>query len=462
MARGYKCKTVNSALVRIMSEKHTILLVDDEENILNSLYRLLRRERVYEVLMAKSGAEGLEILKNRVSSFKMQDASKGINLQPATCNSPVSLIVSDQRMPVMEGVEFLARAKELSPDTTRIMLTGYADINAVAAAVNRGEILRYVTKPWEDETLLSVIRQGIEQYELITERKRLLDLTTRQNEELAELNHNLEKKVEERTKEVKGLYKKLKSNFHDTIRVFVNLIGHYDRHLGGHVKRVSVLAEGFAKYLGLDEREVEEIEIASLLHDIGLIGVPRVTLAKEMEDLTFHELNLIKQHPGFAQSLLYSIENLHQAGIIIRSHHERFDGSGYPDGLKGEEIPYGSRIIAVCDAYDETLNKRSKDKRSEGAALRAVKTGRGIFFDPDIANSFLSFASGHKQAVSADYGKEVAVFQLQAGMTLLKDVVTKSGKLLVQNGAVLSSHMIERLRSFHELDPIVEGICIKG
>lgn len=440
--------------------RHTILLVDDEENILNSIYRLLRREKKYEVLMAKSGAEGLEILKNHVSSSGFRVPG----FKPETRNpkpeTGISLIVSDQRMPQMEGDEFLAKAKDLSPDTTRIMLTGYADMNAVTSAVNKGEIFRYITKPWEDEALLGVIRQGIEQYELITERKELLELTSRQNEELKDLNRNLEKKVEERTRDVQDLYGKLKSKFREAIRVFVNLIGHYDRHLGGHVKRVSVFAEGFAKYLGLDEREVEEIEISSLLHDIGLIGVPKVTLAREMEDLSFHELNLIKQHPAFAQSLLYSIENLHQAGTIIRSHHERFDGSGYPDGLKGEEIPYGSRILAVCDAYDKLLNKRSEDKGREGAAISYIRNGRGVIFDPEIANSFLTFMSGLDQGKGMT-GRMVPISRLKAGMTLSKDVVTISGKLLVQRGSVLSSHMIERLRNFHELDPIVEGICIK-
>lgn len=421
-------------------KQHTILLVDDEENILNSIYRLLRRERKYEVLMANSGAAGLEIIKQR---------------------APISLIISDQRMPVMEGVEFLAKAKVLSPDTTRVMLTGYADINAVTAAVNQGAIYRYITKPWEDETLLSVIRQGIEQYELIIERKELLDLTRKQNEELAEFNRNLEHKVEERTREVQELYKKLKTNFYETIRVFVSLVEHYDSHLGGHIKRVATVAEEFAKELGLSEKEIEEIEVAALLHDIGLVGIPKVILAKEAQDLSFNELNLLKQHPAFGQSLIHSIESLRQVGVIIKSHHERHDGSGYPDGLKGEEIPYASRVLAICDTYDDNLVKRGKDKGSEGGAIYQIKSGRGILFEPEMANAFLKFVVNRKQE-SGVVEKEITLSQLQEGMVISRDISTGSGRLLVPKGAVLSNAIIDRLRNFHTLDPILENIVIKS
>ncbi len=429
-----------------MLDKHTILLVDDEENILNSIYRLLRREKSYEILMAKSGADGLEILN---SKLKTQNSE------------PVSLIVSDQRMPVMEGVEFLSKAKAISPDSTRIMLTGYADINAVTAAVNKGEIFRYITKPWEDETLLGVIKQGVKQYELLTERKQLLELTRKQNEELSDLNHNLEHKVEDRTKEVQELYKKLKTNFYETIRVFVSLVEHYDSHLGGHVKRVATLAEEFAKELGLSEKEIEEVELAALLHDIGLTGIPKVILAKEMQDLSFNELNLMKQHPAFGQSLLHSIESLHHVGVIIKSHHERHDGSGYPDGLKGEEVPYASRIVAICDTYDEHLNKRVKDKGSEGAAINQIKSGRGILFEPEIANGFLKFI-GNRKPVEGVIEKEINLSQLQEAMVISRDISTGSGRLLVPKGAILSKAIIERLRNFHTLDPILDKIFVKG
>lgn len=434
-----------------MIDKHTILLVDDEENILNSIYRLLRREKSYEVLMAKSGAEGLEILENKVQG------------------SGVSLIVSDQRMPVMEGVEFLGKAKELSPDTTRIMLTGYADINAVTAAVNKGEIFRYITKPWEDEILLGVIKQGIEQYEIITERKALLELTSKQNEELKDLNQNLEKKVDERTREVQELYKELKSNFYETIRVFVNMVEHYDSHLGGHIKRVSILAEHFAKFLGLNEKEVEEMEIAALLHDIGLVGIPKIIIAKEMEDLSHHELALLKQHPEFAQSIISSIKNLRQAGVIIKSHHERYDGSGYPDGLKGEEIPYCSRILALCDTYDDIVHQRANpDKGGEGAALYVIKNNRGsvtrdsraIMFDPEIANAFLKFMSHSKQGGDVAE-REISLSGLEAGMVTTRDIVTESEKMLVSKGVIITAQLIERLKSFHMIDPILNNIYVK-
>ncbi len=163
-----------------MGEKrYRILAVDDEVNILHSLRRLLRKEN-YELLLANSAEEGLNILE------------KG----------EVNLIISDQRMPGMKGVEFLKRVMELYPDTIRIILSGYTDVNAITAAINEGHIYQFILKPWNDEELKSIIRRALEQWELQMENKRLVEKIKRQNEELKMLNEDLEKKVEERTREL--------------------------------------------------------------------------------------------------------------------------------------------------------------------------------------------------------------------------------------------------------------------
>ena len=164
-----------------MEEKrYRILAVDDEVNILHSLRRLLRREN-YELLTASSGEEGLKILKEE---------------------GEINLIISDQRMPGMQGVEFLKKAMEICPDTIRIILSGYTDVNAITAAINEGHIYQFILKPWNDEELKSIIKRALEQWELQMENKRLVEKIKRQNEELKMLNEDLERKVEERTKEL--------------------------------------------------------------------------------------------------------------------------------------------------------------------------------------------------------------------------------------------------------------------
>ena len=154
--------------------QHAIMLVDDEESILKALKRLFRKTS-YQILTASSGQEGLVRLKNT--------------------EKPVSLIISDQRMPEMTGAQFLEQAKKIFPDALRFLLTGYSDMDAVVDAVNKGEIHRYLNKPWNDDDLLLLVKQALQQYELVFENRRLTALTLKQNEELNALNQGLEKKV---------------------------------------------------------------------------------------------------------------------------------------------------------------------------------------------------------------------------------------------------------------------------
>ena len=159
---------------------YTILCVDDEENILSALQRVFLEEDNYEIITANSGNEGLKILKER----------------------PVDLIMSDQRMPEMSGTEFLKQARELYPDTIRIVLSGFSDFDTVTKAINEGEIYRLIQKPWEDSELLSVIKDCLDKYELLRENKKLQEEIEKQNAELKTFNLKLEEKVEERTQEL--------------------------------------------------------------------------------------------------------------------------------------------------------------------------------------------------------------------------------------------------------------------
>src|SRR4030067_1316908 len=202
-----------------MERTHSVLLVDDEENILNALKRTFRKEP-YRIITAASGLEGLSVIERE----------------------KITLVLSDHRMPGMEGVEFLSEVRKKSPDTIRMMLTGYADIQAVMNAINQGEVYRFISKPWDDEEIRFIIRDAIRHYDLITENRELHTLTRRQNLELKDLNSNLEEKVAERTREVEGLYNDLEQNFIDFVRVFVMLLELKSRHLGSHCKRVAALS----------------------------------------------------------------------------------------------------------------------------------------------------------------------------------------------------------------------------
>ena len=182
-------------------------------------------------------------------------------------------------MPQMTGAQFLEKAKGIFPDAIRFLLTGYSDMDAIVDAVNKGEIHRYLTKPWNDDDLLLQVRQGLEQHELVLENRRLLVLTNKQNKELNELNKDLERKVEERTREIIEKNKeleesniKLEKSFMDTIRLLASLIESLNPKLGRYMRHVAELAREVAEEYGLEKKDLDQIEMAGMIHDDNFPG----------------------------------------------------------------------------------------------------------------------------------------------------------------------------------------------
>jgi response regulator RpfG family c-di-GMP phosphodiesterase len=422
-----------------MERKYSVLFVDDEKHILASMERIFRKEGL-DVLLAPGGAEGLELLASR----------------------PVSLVISDHRMPGMSGAEFLQRVRELYPDTLRIMLTGYADTNAAVAAINEGQVYRFITKPWNDHELRQAVHEALQRWELVEENRRLFELTQRQNAELLDLNQNLEHKVEERTSEIQdkkreleGLYKRLERNFFESVRVFQQLIEMFDPVLGGHSKRVAALSRIVAGGLGLAEAEQELVEIAGLLHDIGLIGLPREVLTKRAAEMSPSEAALYQQHPVLGYTALSGIDNLQQVAVVIKTHHESFGGGGFPDGLQGEEIPLGGRIIHAASLYDDLL----RQAKLQGAqALKELERRSGSQLDPEV----VFHLDAALQNVGPSRGREAAcpLSQLRPGMVLSRNLKTLGGLLLLPERAVIQEAHIEKILNFSKIDPIAGGIFI--
>ena len=418
---------------------HSLLLVDDEENILNSLKRTLRKEQ-YRIITAQSGMEGLSVI----------DREK------------ISLVLSDHRMPGMEGVEFLNEVRLKSPDTIRMMLTGYADMQSVMNAINHGEVYRFITKPWDDEEIRFIVRDALRHYDLIDENKALQALTHKQNIELKDLNNNLEDKVAERTKEVEVLYKDLEQNFIDFVRVFMSLLELKSQFLGSHCKRVAALSRRLADKAGLPSDEKLDIEVASLLEDIGALGFPEKMLRKRESELDPTEKALLQQHPVLGQTTLQHIKKLLSVSLLIRHHHERYDGSGYPDNLKGERIPAGSRIIAIVDLFDKLINPSDGGERySVDRAFLVLEKEAGKRFDPLLVGKFNEVLHEFSHDVIEADTREIDVDELKEGMLLASDVRTKRGLLLMASGEVIKPVHLDKINKFHKIDPVIARISIK-
>jgi response regulator RpfG family c-di-GMP phosphodiesterase len=408
-----------------------LLFVDDEEYILNALRRLFRPHG-YKILAAGSGAEALALLEHQ----------------------NVDLIISDMRMPVMDGAQLLEQVRAKWPDTLRILLTGYADVDSTIAAINKGEIYRYVAKPWEDNDIILLVRHALERKSLELEKRRLELLTQQQNDQLKALNASLETKVQERTVELRRTmssleqtHSELKKSFIASIRIFSSLIELRAGKLAGHSRRVADLARSLAQQMGLGDGEIQDIVFAGLLHDIGKIGLPDRLLEKPFATLNIDEREQVVKHPVIGQAALMSLTRLKTAAEFIAAHHERFDGLGYPRALSGSAIPLGARILAVANDYDSlksgTLNTQLY---SSVEAHEFIVKKSGQRYDPAVVSALNKVLDGGDQR--AELMQQVKTPNLKSGMVLARDLIASNGLLLLSADHVLDDIVIAKLLNF--------------
>jgi response regulator RpfG family c-di-GMP phosphodiesterase len=326
---------------------YKILVVDDEPANLRLLERLFRRE--YQVFCAASGDEALELL-------KLHD---------------FALIVSDQRMPRMTGIEFLKRAAAMRPHTVRIILTGYTDVNALVEVINSGVVYKYVTKPWVNEDLQQTVVRAIEHYETIKSRYEL----TLQNRRLTE-------QVD-----------RMKQTF---VRLIGDTIDFKDSFLHRHLQRTSGYAVAVGYRLGFNASELERLSLAAFLHDVGQIGIPD-NIRHRTSILTDEEYQTVEHCAERGAQMLASIPDMNEIAVAVRHHTEHFDGTGLPEKFSAAQIPLFSLIIAVADAYDEMTEPLDQSTAlNHTTAIEKLRSGVGRQFDASVVEAFCEIESINK------------------------------------------------------------------
>ena len=315
-------------------KKYKILIVDDEEDNLALLYRTLRSK--YNITKASSAIEALEILKHE----------------------QFDCILSDHKMPLMDGVEFLKRVYDIQPKTMRLLVTAYSDVKILIDAINYAKIYRYIKKPYSPDELLMIVENALETYQLKIDNENLIQ--------------------------------DLKELFSGTVKSIIEALDAKDSFTLGRSRRVAFYALKIVNKMALTPTEASKIELAGLLHDIGMIGVAEEILNKTQK-LTEEEYDKIKMHVQYSVKILKDIKQLYEITEIIKYHHEYYNGCGYPYGLKGEQIPLGSRIISIADAYDSMVSNRAYRKSlSSEEAVEILKQGAGKQFDPNLVQIFIS------------------------------------------------------------------------
>lgn len=342
-----------------MDEKNrSIFIIDDEEPIRKVLNTHLAREG-YKVIQSVGGKGIFELLRN--NSF--------------------DLVICDMKMPEVDGVEILEFVKQNFDTIPIIMLTGLTDLSLAIEVMKRGAF-DYITKPAKKDDLMTVVRKAFVQRDLLARNKEL-------EVENKEYRASLEQKVRDRTEELQKAYGLLKSMNIQFVNVLAETIEAKDTHTRGHCNRMRSLCVAMGRIVGLSLEEIEVIEYSSLLHDLGKVGVSEAILNKG-GPLTEDECGSMKRHPDIGEKILQSIALMEPVAKIIVAHHENFDGSGYPKGLKGDEIPLLARIISVADIYDAMGSDRPYRKGLPlDMILKEMKGVAGTQLDPELVNIFI-------------------------------------------------------------------------
>jgi putative nucleotidyltransferase with HDIG domain len=328
-----------------------ILIVDDEEVICSILARRLTREG-YTCVTANDGREALQYFYKH----------------------PFSLIISDIKMPEMDGLALLKRVKATNPKMMVIMVTAFPEIDLAVEAMHLGAY-DFIIKPADLDLVILSVKKALE-------KKRL-------EEEIVAYRSHLERLVEERTTKLQQAYRILKKAHLDSVKVLVEAIDAKDPYTRGHSDRVTRMSLKIAFQFGFAEDRLESLEYGALLHDIGKIGIKDEVLQKPGA-LNSEEYQYIQEHPLIGVKIIEGLDFFKDKIPMIRHHHEHYDGSGYPDGLLGAAIPLEARIIAVPDAFDAMTSARPhRGMMSLQDVLMELEKCKGTQFDPKILEIFL-------------------------------------------------------------------------
>jgi putative nucleotidyltransferase with HDIG domain len=342
----------------------TVLVVDDEEPIRNALRKFLKQQQ-FEVYTAGSAEEALQQLRLH----------------------KVALMLSDIRMPGTSGVDLVPQALEIEPDLAILMLTAVNDATSAALCMQRGA-LDYLTKPIELADLGRAVQRALKRREMQLENRHL--------------NQWLKEEVTTRTAELQRERHRLERVSTATLEVLVNALEAKDPYLRGHSARVADLSANIATETGLSEEDVERIRVAGRLHDLGKIGTRDAVVNKE-GPLSADEFEHVKQHVIIGAQILAPLVHLGDIVAMVKSHHERFDGSGYPDGLRGEEVPLGGRIIAVAEVYDALTTARPyQEKMTPEQAVERMADLSGTVLDPRVFEALVRLVGRRQTLVFLD------------------------------------------------------------
>ncbi len=416
-----------------LSHSQHILIVDDDADVLAALGATLQSAD-YTLVCCGNAEEALVHLERQ--SF--------------------AAVISDQHMPGMNGLQLLEKTRSLQPDASRLLITGMLQVDTLIGAINTGEIFRFIAKPWSRGEVVATVENAVQRYALLVENRRLNEATRELNLQLAAANEKLQQNLElvtEQRDSIDRAHDALRQNFEHSLGLCFRLISTFYPLLGKQAQAVVEICRAMAATEYFTETERHVLMTSAWIYDIGLVALDRALLHKlftRPEACTPEEHALLRYHPVIGQTLAAFVDQLQEVGTTIRAHHERFDGSGYPDGHAGESIPWTARCLAVAVAFVQS--GMPKEQASE---YLQEESGKG--FDPEAVRLFFrtSKLSDLPRNVT-----EVLLTDLKPGMQLARGIVTPSGMLLIPEGQELSELAVLKLVNHNRLNLVTERLMV--
>ncbi len=423
----------DAAFDRSSASTSQVLVVDDEPVVLTALKVTLEREG-FPVVACTSPRKALAVLSER----------------------DFAVIISDQRMPEMMGLDFLVESRRIRPYASRILITAVLALPTIVDAINKGEIFRFIAKPWLREELIATVRNAVQRHDLVTRNEALQAETQKLNSQLREANASLEAKVKDLEKQRQHLDSanhELSTSYENSLELCRRILTTYDPILGGQAKMLVEFATEMAATEKFTPQERHALRSAAWLCDLGLIGVPREMLRAfrtKTDQLTDRERGMLHNHPIYSQTLASLVDSRAEVGEVIRAHHERYDGHGYPDGLAAEGIPWPARCLAVAVGFVES-------GLSKTAAIDALLAKSGTDYDPEAVRLFLKVANLVQLPRQV---REILLDELEPGMVLANGIYSPHGLLLIGEGQPLNSATISKIRSHDKVTPISQRLLV--
>ncbi|SHG21456.1 Response regulator c-di-GMP phosphodiesterase, RpfG family, contains REC and HD-GYP domains [Marisediminitalea aggregata] len=402
--------------------KYQVLCVDDEQNILRAIKRALFSLDV-DLTLVDSGEKALAVMKEKT----------------------IHVVISDMKMPGMTGAELLEQVAAHYPDTFRVVLTGFADIDATIKAVNQGRIHRYLQKPWDNQELINTIEEGLERIKLKDENTRLQKLTKLQNAKLKEVNNSLEQVVQKRTKQIKAALRRIEQRNAALEQVLFNVISINPDIDGKFAIEVSELATKLANLLECSKEETNVIRYACLIGEFGLLGLKPEHYRPAFNKLSYQQQKNYLSQTKLAKTILAPAEHLREVSDILEYQFEYYNGAGLYK-LVATQIPIGARILAVARDYWRMVSGRITGQPMTPIEARVeLKKHRNTRYDGNVLDILLNTKDIDKPSYIEN---RLSTEELKPGMVLSKNLYNESHILLLPEGHVFTDATIAKLAQY--------------